>query len=300
MRTARRSMFRLAPLLLLPILVTVLGACGSSGKAAVKIDATPEGVAQAARQTLDAGTVHLEFDVQLSIDGHDASIHTTGQADMDARRLAMSMDLSSLFSQLAGGVPASISSAFAKPVDVVLDRSTVYMRMPLLAAQLHTDKAWVKVDLSSAVPGLGSLTNGGATQDPTAFLEFLEGTGKVQEVGPDQVRGVDTSHYRGTYTVQNALDATTGAAHDALERAVQSMEIPESTLNADVPFDVWVDGDGRVRKLQLALDATSFSSGKASGAVDMTAEFYDFGQPVQIEVPSDAEALDVSKLVPGN
>jgi hypothetical protein len=62
-------------------------------------------------------------------------------------------------------------------------------------------------------------------------------------------------------------------------------------LDAVVPFDVWIDGDGRVRRQLLELDLAGLGIPEAPGAVQIDTRFTDFGDDIVIEIPEDATDL---------
>ena len=71
----------------------------------------------------------------------------------------------------------------------------------------------------------------------------------VVKVGTDQVRGVDTTHYHLDVNLQKAVQQQpTPEARAALQQLVNSYTVSSE------PADVWLDSDGRVRRLQRKLD----------------------------------------------
>ena len=90
----------------------------------------------------------------------------------------------------------------------------------------------------------------------------------MEEIGPDQVRGVPATRFRVTV--------------DASEIA----DLADVSCNGDFPIDVWVDATGLVRRIE-----GSFGIDGVNGAVAM--EFYDFGVDPGIEVPSGGDVLEL-------
>ncbi len=88
----------------------------------------------------------------------------------------------------------------------------------------------------------------------TSMLDQLGAMGEVTTIGRDQVRGAVTTHYRAT---------------------------DDQTAET---YDVWIDDDDRAVRVQ-----TTGVDGQANGAGATTLELFDFGLPVTIEEPSDAE-----------
>ena len=62
-----------------------------------------------------------------------------------------------------------------------------------------------------------------------------------------------------------------------------------------MPLDIWMDEDNRIRKLTIDLDAKqpgSDESLKASFAV----ELYDYGVPLDLELPPADQVVDAATL----
>jgi hypothetical protein len=63
-----------------------------------------------------------------------------------------------------------------------------------------------------------------------------------------------------------------------------------------MPVDVWVDGDGLVRRVALELDAGA--AGSVPVATTMTMDLYDYGTPVDVALPVASEVSDLAALLP--
>ncbi len=67
----------------------------------------------------------------------------------------------------------------------------------------------------------------------------------------------------------------------------------------EIPFVVWIDGGGLVRRVQLRLDDVTLgpdAGGTGRGTVVVTADLLDPNQPVTIDVPSAGEVTPVDSL----
>lgn len=292
------------------IAVVLLAGCGQSTGTKVLTDATPEALRHAAQTTLAGGTSKLEFTMSMTVQGHDVTMKGTGQMDPAAKRMSMSFDAKDLFSQLAGdsSVPPEASAMFDQPIDMVLDQTVMYMHFPLLASVAGGGKEWLKIDLAAANESLGDLVAGGGGggafgSDPSAFLQFLEGTGKVTKIGDEDVRGVRTTHFSGTYTMKEALAALPEDQRAKAERAFGQLGLSTDAQTEEIPFDAWIDAGGLVRRLDTSFDFTKLATGGGNpglGAMSMSMQFFDFGAPVDIQVPSDDEVQDMSALLGGS
>ena len=76
-----------------------------------------------------------------------------------------------------------------------------YQKMPQeMLAQMPDVKPWIKMNLNNFYreqygASLSQMQTGSPT-DPTQQLEYLKDVGSVEEIGPEQIRDVATTHYR--------------------------------------------------------------------------------------------------------
>ncbi len=142
-------------------------------------------------------------------------------------------------------------------------------------AGVPADK-WVRVDTASLSDG--NLVTGGAT-DPLAAAELLRGAREVTYQGEERLDGVMVRHYRGTTDIGTAAGAASPRTRPALVAAEQGF-----TTDA-VPFDAYLDEDGRLRKVRQWF---RFANGAPEGAsVTSTTELSDFGTKVAVQLPDE-------------
>jgi hypothetical protein len=221
----------------------------------------------------------------------------------------------------AAGIPERVTQR------MLVIGSAVYMQMPEPPDQpdgappipQEQHKPWVKFELPKEVadqsafgPGLG-LWAGDGPVDPTEALRYLKAaSSKVEVVGEEQVRGEPTTRYAVT------LDPAKQAAQLPAELAAS---FEEMGLTFPKPADVWIDRQGRLRKMRYAAamkvpaDAMPGEGASTQGAptqgtptqgtptqgaptqgaptqgasdrvtVDSTLELYDFGVEVRVTPP---------------
>ncbi len=89
-------------------------------------------------------------------------------------------------------------------------------------------------------------------------------------------------HYRGTADLARAARGASEDNREALAAAADGF------ATAEVPFDAYVDDEGRVRKVRHRF---SFVNGRDEGTVDVasTTLLYDFGAAVRVRLPDDAD-----------
>jgi hypothetical protein len=303
---------RLCTFAAMAALVAIAAAgCGGSSSTAqkVKVDATPVGLKHAAEATLAKGTSKVEFTIGMTIQGVDVSMKGTGAIDPANKRFTMSFDAHELFEKLQqakGSVPAEVASAFEQPIEMLVDGTVMYMHFPALAAATGSAKEWIKIDLAAVNQDAAELLGGGGPgalgSDPSSLLQFLEGAGKVDQVGDEDVRGVHTTHFSGSYTLDDAVASLPADQQDKARRVFDSLGLPEDAKTQPIPFDAWVDDEGLVRRIDLAFDPSLLApqgTPAQLGKMKMRLEFFDFGTPVDFELPSDDEVQDISDLGSG-
>jgi hypothetical protein len=149
----------------------------------------------------------------------------------------------------------------------------------------------------------GAAGDGPIGSDPSSFLRFLQGAGKVMQVGDEDIRGVHTAHFSGSYSLEDALTSLPEDQRDTAERAFKGLGLPDDARSTQVPFDAWVDDDGLIRRVETVVDPSTFAPSDASGPpvgrTSVRVEYFDFGEPVDIQIPSDDEVQDLSKMFDG-
>ncbi|MEV7687364.1 hypothetical protein ACFW1F_12735 [Streptomyces bungoensis] len=160
-----------------------------------------------------------------------------------------------------------------RPITELLAPGALFMKNR--GAGVPADK-WVRVDTSTLSDG--NLVTGGAT-DPYAAAEVLRGTRSARLVGRTEVGGTRVRHYQGTADLNQAADAASAENRASLRAAAKGFAA------AEVPFDAYLDDEGRIRKLRQHF---SFVNGreKTAVAVASTTLLYEFGTPVDVRLPS--------------
>lgn len=297
-------MHRLAALVVTVVVVAAAGCGIRSDAGGVEVAATAEFLAASAERTSEAGTGRFELVVEMSglpaIDADEIRIAGEGAYDTDADRASITLDLSA-FADIIGaggdGEDEEAAEAFAQPIETVVDGTVVYLRFPLLAATAGSDASWVRLDVAEA-EATGGVPVSPSSVDPRALLDFLYGVaGGVEEVGTEDVRDVATTHLRAEVTP----DDIAGAVPEADRARVEAML--DALVAADVPafpLDVWVDAQGRVRRVQAAYEVPASATGAAEDlTTSLTVDYFAFGEDVAIEVPAGDDVVDGTELFGG-
>jgi hypothetical protein len=284
--------------------LALLAACGASSGSE---PAAPEGSADggnsavllAAARTTDAGSARMAMTIAMTIPdvpGLDGPVRlgAEGAFDFAGRRGTMKLDYSGLLAAL--GAQADQARGLM-PDEMRIDGTTVYMRMPGIAA-LRSGKSWVRFDAAelAAQQGLDQSLFGSqlGRNDPSQFLEYLKGASdRVQEIGRDEVRGVPATHYHAVIDMTKAPAGLTDAQRAHYEQAIA--ELAERSGLTELPTDVWIDDEGLLRRIVMNVSLSAPGAGSAS--MLMTMDLFDFGVEIVVEAPPAGKVLDFTELV---
>lgn len=249
-------------------------------------------VKAAAATTTGTHTARMTAKVSAAQGAMAKGISLDGVFDFDHRQARFSMDPSSL------GLPITTK------IDAVFDYSSgavMYLHLPQVEAQLG--KAWLKLDLDQALKSAGVDADLGSilqkqSGDPTSGLQTLRGVVKVDEIGHEDVRGTDTRHVRATIDVDKAAEEAPADLRPDLRKLASYYK----KKTHDV--DVWLDGEGRVRRMRIVSDPADLSLPTSTtapaantGPMTVTYELYDFGTKADITVPPTDQVADMSDLM---
>ncbi|TQM71680.1 uncharacterized protein DUF1396 [Actinomadura hallensis] len=168
---------------------------------------------------------------------------------------------------------------------------TMYMKMPAMP-QLgggNAAKPWLKISLDELGRQSGlnidQLLQQSQQMDPVQNTKMLTASKDVREVGKETVDGVETTHYTGTYRVEDAVAQLPADQQDAIRKTYGQLGMD------DMKFDLWVDDQQLPRKMAMKSQQT------ASGVLSMTITYRDFGKPVNIAEPPASQVTDFSEMM---
>jgi hypothetical protein len=174
----------------------------------------------------------------------------------------------------AEGTLTARGQSTGKEVEItsISSGTTAYMTSDAFGS-LPEGKKWMEIDFSKAVKGQASPapTQGSSPQEGLKILEHVDG---VEKLGEEDVNGVPTTHYSGTFP---ATEEVFGAKVDYSAPRV----------------DVWVDAQDRVRRMKIAV-TTSVKESEGPTHTEMTIDYTDFERVPKIEVPAADEVFDIT------
>ena len=242
-----------------------LAGCGASSSPKTKAVAISPvaAVRSASANTVKAGSATFTMRLDLAGSGATSSVSGSGAFDYAKKIGAISVQL-----------PSALTQGKNVKVDEVVTPTALYMSGALFG---QTGK-WVKVDVSKL--GLSGLAN---QTDPSQMTKTLDAITAGTKVGPETVDGVKTTHYRGSLDATKAYAVLSGKAKDIVEKA-------GVTLPKTIPFDAWVDSQGRLVK---GVEDFSITANHQTQQMHLQMGLKDFGKPVSVHVPSGSELVRV-------
>ncbi|TDT24084.1 hypothetical protein EV562_119108 [Streptomyces sp. BK208] len=223
---------------------------------------------RAADRLVAAGSARTRTAMQMASGGTRVTIRGEGVYDFEQR-----------LGQLKVRLPQDpAGSSGHRPITELLAPGALFMKNR--GAGVPDDK-WVRVETDSLSDG--NLVTGGAT-DPFAAAEVLRGTRTATFVERTELAGTPVRHYRGTADLARAARGASEGNRKALAAAA------EGFATARVPFDAYLDDEGRVRKVRHRF---SFANGQGDGTgivdVASTTLLYDFGTAVRVRLPEERD-----------
>jgi hypothetical protein len=176
---------------------------------------------------------------------------------------------------------AAAGLGIARHLTVVSRGEDGWIRVPDERLSLNDGKRWVAVKGDATAPG--GLTPD-VTSDPTSLLDQLSAGGATPvETGSEDVRGVATV----TYHLDVRVEDVVAQLPDDLRRQASQVF---AAVNVDtLGYDVWIDHAGLPRRVENDIDTPG-------GSVSVVFELFDYGRPVDITIPADADSRTVPAL----
>jgi hypothetical protein len=298
-------LLRLVPVALVALALVAAGCGGgtSGGSAALPVLNDLQAVADATDRA-DSASFEMTFTMEMPGLAAPFAFSANGAFDTPAKKAQMTMDLGS-FAELmtgmagafGGNAPDELSDPAKWKLDMRLDGTVAFMRLPFLESQLPSGKEWVRIDLTQAarlqgmdLTDIQSFAKGSDPRETLAYLRSV--SGKLIRIGVEDVRGVPTTHYFAAVDWKKAL--ALAATESGQQGFLAQLENMPSAV-ASIPVDVWVDADNLVRRMRMNVSfAAPGEPDQAKASIEM--ELFDYGKSVSVEAPRAADVVDAFAL----
>jgi hypothetical protein len=161
------------------------------------------------------------------------------------------------------------------PLDEVETTKAIYLKSPAFAALAKPGRPWVEIQFSGLSGNLGSslesLLQNAQTGNLQTRIMMLTASKNVRAVGMQDVDGVSTTHYAGSFTASAALAAVPpGLRKDAAPFL--------KLITGDSRFNAWIDAQHVARRIT---ESYTVMGETANVTVNVTS----VNQPVHIALP---------------
>jgi hypothetical protein len=286
--------------LLLPLVVgmLVLSGCANKPSSDASSGDPTQAVLDAFAKTTAAGSARMAL--ELSITSPQRSVKVTGQAEYqmtpgDLTKVSEHVTLQ--IPSLAPGMPAGEVEL------IVVDGPVLYAKVPMLAGFLGATTPWVKIDPSELPNGGAGFGAAAGAMQPAAALALIQDALTVEQAGSDTIDGVDATRYRVTLDLVKVLpklaELSPTSGHQITDADLAKIEAGLTKAGMrELPMDVWVDGDGYVKQLQLSVDTSKIEGNDSGMQLALTVTFSDVGGTFSIEAPPASQVTDINELSP--
>ncbi|GAA0549006.1 hypothetical protein [Actinomadura livida] len=266
----------------------LLSGCGGGGTGTTENMQLSAGQAllKASEKTGEADTFKADLTVTGTGQGGSGEIRANGQFQLRPT-LQFSAKLDE-FSRGGKSVPGAQGQA-------LFTGDVLYAKVPQLAKFVSGGKPWLKIDVDRASQHTGFDIQGLIGQvekvDPAEQTKMFTGSKDARRVGTEKVDGVETTHYTGTVTVQDALNRL-----DAESREKVRKWLPAEDAQHKINFDLWTDAENLPRKL------VSKMSGEQGETGTVTVLYSDYGESFKVNPPPSDQVgeLSIAGLLGGN
>ncbi len=187
-------------------------------------------------------------------------------------------------------IPAEFADMFTEPMEIKTIGDKSYMRWGFFSMLLGTDK-WIEGDADQSASATSGFGFGADGDSPTDVLESLaDANADVEELGREEVRGVETTHYRAVLNIEDLARELTAAELEELQADIGELTITE------FPIDVWVGDDGNVYRYSMVVDAAAAGGTDDFESMTMVFEMWDYDADIVIEPPPADEIATEDEL----
>jgi hypothetical protein len=237
---------------------------GSSAPALAAVHSAAQATAD-----IDSGTITVTFTLNGTAGDEPGSLAGRLVSSYNGTDASFDLDIDDLTGALASAVPPAVEARFVDGV-----------------AYLSDGDGWY------------SMTTGGIVDqaiidliDPRSVLPTVQELTETEEVGPAEIDGVATTHYRSVVDLGDESLTRSGWL---------AMDFADVDAEGEVVIDLFVDASGLLRQLDVSGDVSDSSAAGHDASFTVSTSFTDFGGDIVIEAPAGAVELGPLQGLGGN
>jgi len=258
-------------------LLLVLAACGGDDNGGsdggASDDRNPSAALKAAGEaTQQAGTARITSEQVTSAQGQEVNTTVEGVTDLATGDSESTLELS-----LPGQEPQSSQ--------LITEGSMAYIEASAFPGA-PTKAKWISIDFEAIGSQMG-INLEAFRQNGAGQLAYLSEVDDVEEVGTETVGDAETTHYRFTSDLEALAESGPEELRSSFEQLIQL------TGAKEMPTQVWIDGDDRVRRIVTNLEMDQQGQQIAQQS---TIELSEFGVELDVQPPPEKDTVDITEL----
>lgn len=273
--------------------VLALAGCGAE-EAADEVRDTVDPVAEAADKMAASGGARVDGDMTVRGAKLEVPMRLNGTVSFEDGEAQFVMDFDE--ERMPGVNAKQLETARREadfPLRVINRVDETFISTPSLVDKGREDGVrWAKFD-HEEVDEEGGLDLSGINQmsevNPDAMLRFLRTVSDARETGRKTIDGVAATRYSATVDIRDYPETVEPERREAAQRTVEVLTKAWGSPTHRV--NVWIDGDGLIRREELTYSFTDAGETLRTRAV---LDFLDIGKPQEIALPDDDEVVDLS------
>jgi hypothetical protein len=234
-------------LALAAVVALVAAGCGEAEQEAAVDDNPLAALNTAATKTAEVDSMRQTLTMDAAFGGEELSMEGEGSFTADSQDGTMTATI------VEGGEEIEFE---AISVD-----GTLYIKGD--AFPLPAGKEWLKAPDAPT-----------STMEPAAFVRFLQESEGVENVGTEEIRGEQTTHFRGPLDLERLAQASDSPVLDRLKSSPDAKDF-------DIVVDVWVMDDDLPARIAMKLTTT----GDNAGEMTMATDILEYDVPIDVEAP---------------
>ena len=247
-------------------------------KTDVDVPARVDGLIELVGSTPELGDIDVSIPISSSFDPVTGDGH-------------MSMDFGGLMEATGEELPPELAGVF-DGFEVRQIGDTAYLKFGFFNALFGVETEWLSMPVEDGQGFTQDFATGVDPFNATLWLVSLEQAGgDVEVVGSEELRGVETTHYRVLFDLESLRQLDPGAFDDLTSSApIDGFELP---------LEIWIDDQQRVHRFRVAIEAPELSGlnpGESFDHMLIQFDFSDFGGTVTVEPPPAEDVTDISEV----
>lgn len=201
---------------------------------------------------------------------------------MDVGGMSMDVDMDGVVDFVTGAGTFTMDF-MGQSMEMRTDGETIWMKLPAMARPAGMDAEWIAVPATS-VAGTSTGAPFGGLGGDSYFDALLGVTGEIEDLGREEVNGVDTTHYRFSVDLSEAVRELS-----AEDRAEFESAFAQAGGVDVMPVEAWLSDDGLPIRQVMSFE---MAQAGMAGSMRMQIDLTDFGVDVVVVPPDDVMSFE--------